>query len=213
MLREACTRGDLAFVKQLVQLGLPEKSLIANSVNKEGWTPLHFAAYSGHADILETLIRKLDANVNAQNKLGQTPLHLACKKSHKKVIERLLLAKANTEIKDCLAGNTALHVLAAGDKLANPNSNGSSVVASQPSRLNDNETVKSADHYSSDQNKNSTHSGDQGRTIVDKEVRQRAKLIDLMLPFANSCKSMPNRNGNLPWQLAQNPQIVMRLLA
>lgn len=129
MLREACTRGDLVFVKQLVQLGLPDKSLVANSVNKEGWTPLHFAAYSGHADILETLIRKLDANVNAQNKLGQTPLHLACKKSHKKVIERLLLAKANTEIKDCLAGNTALHVLAAGDKLANPNSNGSSIIA------------------------------------------------------------------------------------
>lgn len=41
------------------------KTQIANSVNKEGWTPLHFAAYSGHADILETLIRKLDASVDA----------------------------------------------------------------------------------------------------------------------------------------------------
>jgi len=96
---------------------LNQKALIANSINKEGWTPLHFAAYSGHSEILEILIRKLDANVDSQNKLGQTPLHLACKKSHKKVIERLLLAKANTEIKDCLAGNTALHVLAACDKL------------------------------------------------------------------------------------------------
>jgi len=33
-----------------------------------------------------------------------------------------------------------------------------------------------------------------------------------MLPFALNCKTMPNRNGNLPWQLAQNPQIVQRLL-
>jgi len=33
-----------------------------------------------------------------------------------------------------------------------------------------------------------------------------------MLPFASNCKSIPNRNGNLPWQLAQNPQIVKRLL-
>ena len=105
-------------------------SSISNSVNKEGWTPLHFAAYSGHADILETLIRKLNANVDARNKLGQTPLHLACKKGHKKVIERLLLARSNTEIKDCLAGNTALHVLAACDKLVPPTSNESSVRAS-----------------------------------------------------------------------------------
>lgn len=65
LLREACTRGDLAFVKHLVQINLPQKALVSNSINKEGWTPLHFAAYSGHADILETLIRKLDANVNA----------------------------------------------------------------------------------------------------------------------------------------------------
>lgn len=115
---------------------LPQKALVANSINKEGWTPLHFAAYSGQADILETLIRKLDANINAQNTMGQTPLHLACKKSHKKVIERLLLAKANTEIKDCLAGNTALHVLAACDVLVNPalGSNGSSIVGMHQSR-------------------------------------------------------------------------------
>lgn len=46
------------------------KVQIANSVNKEGWTPLHFAAYSGHADIVETLIRKLEATVDSQNKLG-----------------------------------------------------------------------------------------------------------------------------------------------
>jgi len=163
---------------------------VANSINKEGWTPLHFAAYSGHADILEILIRKLDANVNAQNKLGQTPLHLACKKSHKKVIERLLLAKANTEIKDCLAGNTALHVLAACDKLVTPNSNGSSVVTNQPSE-------PTQQHNHDGTNKNSTSSAE--KSIADKDVRHRAKLIDLMLPFAQNCKAMPNRNGNKPW--------------
>lgn len=65
MLREACTRGDLAFVKQLTTLQLPQRLQVTNSVNKEGWTPLHFASYSGHAEILEILIRKLDANVNA----------------------------------------------------------------------------------------------------------------------------------------------------
>jgi hypothetical protein len=137
-------------------------------------------------------------------------LHLACKKSHKKVIERLLLARANTEIKDCLAGNTALHVLAACDKLATPNSNGSSIVGTQNSKADNG--LRSLDHCSSENNnKTSTNSSDQ-QSIQNKEVRSRAKLIDLMLPFASNCKSIPNRNGNLPWQLAQNPQIVKRLL-
>lgn len=65
MLRDACTRGELGFVKHLSQMLLETKGQIANSVNKEGWTPLHFAAYSGHADIVETLIRKLNANVDS----------------------------------------------------------------------------------------------------------------------------------------------------
>ena len=110
------------------------------------------------------------------------------------------MAKANTEIKDCLAGNTALHVLAACDKLINEKgekekgaqSNGSSVLGTSKD--------SEKDCCASSENKNSTLSGE--RQIADKEVRHRAKLIDLMLPFATNCKLMPNRNGNLPWQLA-----------
>lgn len=82
-----------------------------------------------------------------------------------------------------------MHVLAASDKLSNPISNGSSVVGTQKSRAEDFDVSRS-DNYSTDKNnKNSTHSSDPNkRNIVDKEVRQRAKLIDLMLPFAKSCK-------------------------
>jgi ankyrin repeat protein/transglutaminase-like putative cysteine protease len=55
------------------------------------WTPLHFAAEAGQADVAEYLITS-GADVNAENISGETPLQFAADKDHKEVTE-LLIAK------------------------------------------------------------------------------------------------------------------------
>ena len=52
-----------------------------NATNKDGWTPLHYAAKNGLKNEVTALLAK-NANVNATNKDGWTPLHFAAKKGH-----------------------------------------------------------------------------------------------------------------------------------
>ena len=44
------------------------------SKDNKGKTPLHWAALSGHKDVVELLLAS-KAEVNAKNNDGQTPLH------------------------------------------------------------------------------------------------------------------------------------------
>ncbi len=58
-------------IRALVELGADVNA------NSNGWTPLHSAAFSGHADAVRVLV-KAGADVNAQTKYdGNTPLHSA----------------------------------------------------------------------------------------------------------------------------------------
>ena len=91
---------DAASVSSAAQLALAAS----------GNTPLHYACISGHVDIVELLIRRMNARIDSTNAQGETPLHLACSHGHKGVIERLLLARASTNIQDTLSGNTPLHI-------------------------------------------------------------------------------------------------------
>jgi hypothetical protein len=70
-----------------------------NSAKKNGWTPLHDAAWQGLKPIVELLI-KAEARVNAQDNEGRTALYLAISAHHHDVAELLLKSNADPNIRD-----------------------------------------------------------------------------------------------------------------
>jgi ankyrin repeat protein len=83
----------------LAKMHLKVRGRITEKRDYYGGTPLHWAAESGHLEVVALLLEK-GANVNAQNQHGETPLHRAAWDGHLEVV-RLLLAKGtNVEAKD-----------------------------------------------------------------------------------------------------------------
>lgn len=58
-------------------------------------TPLHHAAYGGHAELAQALISR-GASVNALDHLGNTPLALASQQGHMHVVRLLLEVRPET---------------------------------------------------------------------------------------------------------------------
>lgn len=59
-----------------------------NAVDRNGLTPLHWASWYGHVDIVMRLLKK-GAYVNAANGNGWTPLHQASQHGHIEVAKLL----------------------------------------------------------------------------------------------------------------------------
>ena len=70
-----------------------------------GWTPLHEAAWGGHAAIIRLL---KDADIEAQTRYGWTPLQMAAYNGHEAAVQALVDAGANVNARNCY-GWTALH--------------------------------------------------------------------------------------------------------
>ena len=83
---DACAAGELERVERLLDesasgaVGAPG----VNGYSGDGWTPLHLAAFFGHAKIVELLIAQ-GADVHAPNGEAKTPLTLATEKNHREV--------------------------------------------------------------------------------------------------------------------------------
>lgn len=86
-LHEASKRGNLAFVKELLAANVS-----INTFDKAKNTPLHWAARSGHKEIVSALLsaKGQQPAINAQNKLGDTPLHSAAWGGNPEVVSLLL---------------------------------------------------------------------------------------------------------------------------
>ena len=80
------------------------------TMNTEGWTDLHHAAYGGHREVVEELI-SAGADVNARNGSDRTPLHAAAHGNKPGVVEMLLVAGADVDARGEF-GQTPLHVAA-----------------------------------------------------------------------------------------------------
>lgn len=87
-----------------------------NLKNKDGYTPLHLAAYFGQKRKAEVLIQA-GANLNLQNKYGSTPLYCAAIRGHKEIVELLLAHGSDKEIRDN-AGHSLIHRLTYDHKLS-----------------------------------------------------------------------------------------------
>jgi ankyrin repeat protein len=81
----AATRGDDRILELLLDSGL------RSAANRDGMTPLHFAASRGHEACARALLQREPQSID-ETADGKTALHLAAEKGHEGVV-RLLLAK------------------------------------------------------------------------------------------------------------------------
>src|SRR5256885_7222216 len=71
---EAAAAGEIERVERLIG----ESPSDVNGYSPDGWTPLHLAAFFGHAKIVELLLAHgADVTARAKNPNANTPLHAA----------------------------------------------------------------------------------------------------------------------------------------
>jgi ankyrin repeat protein len=83
--------GDLEAVKLLVQFKA--------EINPQGWTPLMYSAFNGHAAVASYLT-EVGAKVDAQSGSGLTALMVAAKNGHLDVVSLLLKSHPDARKKD-----------------------------------------------------------------------------------------------------------------
>jgi ankyrin repeat protein len=96
---------------------LDEDPAAVNAYSHDGWTPLHLAAFFGHADVALSLLDR-GAAVNARSRSARvgrdnTPLHAAAANRQTRVAELLLERGADVNARDG-HGYTPLALAAAG---------------------------------------------------------------------------------------------------
>ncbi len=92
----AALKGQTALVEQLINRGA--------TVNKPGWTALHYAATGPKVEIVAMLLVH-DADLNAASPNGTTPLMMAARYGSPETVKLLLEAGANPELKNQMGLN------------------------------------------------------------------------------------------------------------
>jgi len=88
------------------------------AVQKEGWSPLHYAATGGSAAIVKLLLAK-GAPLEARSPNGSTPLMMAARYGNEEAVDALLAAGADRSAKNDLGMDAAAFAASAGrDRLA-----------------------------------------------------------------------------------------------
>ena len=88
------------------------------AVQKDGWSPLHYAATGGSAAIVKLLLSK-GAALEARSPNGSTPLMMAARYGNEEAVDALLAAGADRTAKNDLAMDASAFAASAGrEKLA-----------------------------------------------------------------------------------------------
>jgi len=74
-------------------------------------TPLHLAAWAGHAKVVALLIER-GANINAEAIDGIRAIHFAAQNGHETCVKELLKARSKVNVRDTKKLNTPLHMAA-----------------------------------------------------------------------------------------------------
>lgn len=91
-------KKDSDDVVKLVEFLVHSIGIPIDSVDQRGFTPLHYASFSGNMKLTLFLIER-GAKITAKNCYGQTPLLLACYAGHENVAHFLLQKGANIDDK------------------------------------------------------------------------------------------------------------------
>ena len=94
-IHDACRHGNIEFVTTF----LAECPSQLDFQDIWGNTPLHYAAKSGHLELVNRLVES-GVHLHLKNNTGMTPLHLACGIGHLEVVNRLLKSGVDLNVKD-----------------------------------------------------------------------------------------------------------------
>ncbi|GAB0089396.1 ankyrin repeat domain-containing protein 49 [Sergentomyia squamirostris] len=87
--REILHSCDEGYNLQRVEEILEKDAFCVKAVDRDGYTPLHRAAYNNHYELAQLLLR-YKADVDARTEFKWTPLHSACKWNNAKLAALLL---------------------------------------------------------------------------------------------------------------------------
>ncbi|MBO9495621.1 ankyrin repeat domain-containing protein [Thalassotalea sp. G20_0] len=87
--------ADSTIVEEL----LKTSDIAVNEGGKEGWTPLHVAAYTNIPDAVRQLLAIKDIKAYQKDNNGDTALHIAAQEGNTKIVEMLLDTAVGIEVK------------------------------------------------------------------------------------------------------------------
>lgn len=111
-LQAAIMLGREAAVELLLKRGAG-----ANTADKNGWTPLHWAALSGNCTIARLLIDKgARTDVKAHSEYGATALHFAAGIGEREMVRLLLDRGAGARVEDDRGASAIYYAMIAGER-------------------------------------------------------------------------------------------------
>ncbi|XP_029954170.1 ankyrin repeat and SAM domain-containing protein 3 isoform X2 [Salarias fasciatus] len=108
-LHTACSIGQYDVVAECIK----KRQVDLNGKNIGGWTPLMYASYIGHDNIVNLLL-EAGVNVNATTPKGLTPLMLAASCGNESIAYFLLQQGAELELKDSRGWTALFHCTSTG---------------------------------------------------------------------------------------------------